>query len=492
VPNQPPKDIFEESGLDPEQWQPIDSAPVIPGKNPTGAVFPNPMSNYYQGSISPQLQHDVPFVGTKYGTPGIPSHPLMPLGVQGNPIQNAGVTSTVKFIAPAQSAAVPTPDVDDGLIHGDAIWESDSAYVLMRDDFISSNNSAGTNTINNIGAYYWNLVSSAAPAPAAGFLSSYPPNMGQYVWTNSATVNGASWLTFPVGGPGTDSFYASNIMYALAERPAWKATFVFKLESTQNLNTSLGTPFTTAGRAIYIGFTGSDFNALISAPVSRPSIFMGLRFDTSTTAPSINDSFFTFEVVTNLPGNSAVRNNVQGQTLVTTVAPIQGAWHRLDILCTTAGTVTMTLDGSASFTTTIPTATISFTSGANSTFISNGVAKISLGGSKTSVLVWGAGSSVTISGTTSTPSINGTVVLTGASDTGIDWASPATMGNTNTAGTLVGYPVYTPLFMMGNSDVAGPTANTMMMDVDYFSFVWNPGVGGGSTGTPDPTKARYF
>jgi len=66
-------------------------APLLPAASPT----PPEMPMFFQGSMPPTLQHDTSFVGTKLGTPGIPQHALMPLGIQGNPATNAGIQSTV-------------------------------------------------------------------------------------------------------------------------------------------------------------------------------------------------------------------------------------------------------------------------------------------------------------------------------------------------------------------------------------------------------------
>jgi hypothetical protein len=66
------------------------------------------MANYFQGSISPSLQHDAFFVGTEYGTPGIPSHPLMPVGAAGTAVINSAVksTSTTSVVISVAAAGV--------------------------------------------------------------------------------------------------------------------------------------------------------------------------------------------------------------------------------------------------------------------------------------------------------------------------------------------------------------------------------------------------
>jgi len=80
--------IAEEAGL-PDSWKPVDSAPIIPSSAPA----PNSRANLFGGSISPTLQHDFIFSQTKYGTPVIPSLPLMPLSASGQPTVGAAIHS---------------------------------------------------------------------------------------------------------------------------------------------------------------------------------------------------------------------------------------------------------------------------------------------------------------------------------------------------------------------------------------------------------------
>jgi hypothetical protein len=89
----------EDYGL-PENFTAIDQPPIRPGQvqQPGGAPpLPNAMGNYFQGSISPTMQHDAVFVGTKYGSPTVPTVALMPIAATGVPavgsaIQSAGQT----------------------------------------------------------------------------------------------------------------------------------------------------------------------------------------------------------------------------------------------------------------------------------------------------------------------------------------------------------------------------------------------------------------
>ncbi len=219
------------------------------------------------------------------------------------------------------------------------------------------------------------------------------------------------------------------------------------------------------------------------------------------TTTSLNDSFYTFEVVENPQYQSAARHNKQGQTFVTSVAPIAGIWHRLDMTCSAAGVVVMTLDGSATntWTVTVPKITYIAASGqASWTSYEGRVALSSVGTSGNDFTApFASGSVVTISGlpifyTT----LNGTwtdLYVEGPSNA-IRWAMPTrgSLTNGSVSYTAVGYPSLTPVFTYGNDDTAFPITGTMRSVVDFFSLVWNPNLGPSAPGTPDKTKARYW
>src|SRR5579859_336716 len=219
----PETTIHEDSGL-PENWVPVDAAPVNPNFTPPQ---PNDKSNYYQTSISPSFQHDTSFVGTKYGNPGIPQTSLMPLGVQGNPVSNAAVQSTItKIISEGGGSGIlletngirnPEQTVlnleagsgisiasdsnggvkfsssgGDGLVHGDPIWEHDSAYIELRDDFTFGNN-IGNSFVGELG---WNVTVASGTAQ---MLSGGFPNIGQVeLWNGNITsANAGAYIQIP-------------------------------------------------------------------------------------------------------------------------------------------------------------------------------------------------------------------------------------------------------------------------------------------------------
>jgi hypothetical protein len=114
--------LAEEAGL-PGSWAPVESEPINPATK--GAPSnPNKMAPFFDGSISPDMQHDATFVGTRYGTPGIPSLPLMPIGASGRPTGNAATVSIVKqLVKPA------TPPAGGNLVWR-GTWTSFTAYSI--------------------------------------------------------------------------------------------------------------------------------------------------------------------------------------------------------------------------------------------------------------------------------------------------------------------------------------------------------------------------
>lgn len=424
------------------------------------------------------------------------SGPSVDLQVNGvdNPIQTkANFTGTGVRYGPGPGQINITGGSGDGLIHGDPIWVHDSAYIELRDDFLSgsgitNSGSDGTVPRNEIGQLGWMLCgtigSSFGGINGGGF-----PYIGQMTWTQNGSASAAAFLVLQTNGRGS----AHNLgSWPLGDTAGWKKTWVFKLDG----DFVTGVPFSSAQKAIYIGLVGSTYPAMVNS-FSRPDVFVGLRFDTSTTSPIIDDSFFTFEAVANSTTNSPARNNTQGTTFVTTVAPVAGVWHRLDIVCTTIGTVVMTLDGSSTntFTVAIPTFSLTSSASGGSGSITSGQAQV--GWSVSSSVpdgVWDQGSVVTISGFTAGRSaLNGVQILGEGLANNIYWdTSHADISFGNDTITIAGRPALQPFFQMGNDDTSSPQSNSMTAWVDYFSFIWNPGVISLTAATPDPTKPRYF
>lgn len=354
------------------------------------------------------------------------------------------------------------------------IPETSSNVFSLIDEFpcaIGSSNISGTSTNIGIGQLGWALLGD--PGTTIGNLGGTFPNLGQYGWANNGTASDAGWLTLAGSGIFSNEDH-SQLTWAVAENPGTGAvfTFTFKVDTPNPLSSSPS--FSIAQTSMYVGLTGPTTSLYLGgSPISRPDVFIGVRYDTSTTAPSIDDSFLTLEVVANPTLTSPTRNNTQGTTLVTTVAPVQGAWHTLVITFSPNGAVTLVLDGTFTLAATVPTFAITadFFGQAQ-----NGSARLSWSVSgSTPDSVWNAGTELTVSGFTSgLVALNGTYALTASDQQDVSFPSSAVIVGASETGTISGYPSFIPIFMMGNDDTATPPADVRGMFVSYFSLIWNP------------------
>ena len=423
------------------------------------------------------------------------------LALETNSIANPN-QSLLNLVGGAGVSIVANPDGSviisgaggDGLTHGTLPWESDPSYIILRDDFhagLGATNISGTIPISGIGQLGWALIGSSAGQ--GGVLGGVPPYLGQYAWSNTATASQLAILTLAGSGSFSDNAY-SQLGWALMDNPGWVMSFIFKVETGDPF--SIAPTFSAAQKAIYIGLFGQDIFTDLSAPVSRPNLFMGLRYDTSTSAPSIDDSFFTFEVVENPRGTTAARDNTQGITQVTSVAPVAGAWHRLDIFCSVAGQVTMMLDGANQFIATVPIFSIATTFGG---VVNDGAARLNwtVSGTTPPQGFWNTGTALDVSGfdlASGLIALNGKWQASAASENFVAFDAPLVPNIPSGSGTAIvsGYPAFIPGIWMGNDDTASPTVDTLLMVIDFFSFVWNPNLGPTAPGTPNALLPRYF
>lgn len=480
-------------GLSPN-WEPLEESPrIASAAMPASApgVGPQAPAPFFAASIPGGMQLQTDIVKTEFpGSMGVRIMPPGPSGVAGI---NAAATSVVAPIAEnlqsqinaLQQAPAPT-STGDGLTHGSSPWESDPGFISLRDDFHSQMGGStltGGAPLTGLGELGWALMGN--PGSQGGIIGGQPPHVGQYGWSNVGTAGQAGWLTFAGGGSYSSSNY-SQLSWALFENPAWKMSFVFQIDT----GAALANPkFDMSQTSIYVGLTGPLIAPLATGAISRPYIFVGVRYDTSTTSPSIDDSFFTLEVVANPQILPVARNNTQGTTLVTTIAPTQGAWHRLDIICDTAGMVTLVLDGTATLTAAVPTYSITTSIDA---LQANGQGRIAwTDTSPVPASAWNSGSLLTVSAFSAAIAFLGTWELNASGESVVGFDMPAATGGTGT-GTISGYPSMIPVFVAGQDDTASPDFNDWTFIVDFWSFVWNPNLGPSAPGTPDATKSRYF
>lgn len=367
----------------------------------------------------------------------------------------------------------------DGLVHGDAIWEIDPAYVSLRDDFVTGGTTDGT-----IGEMRWSVGGTNAgvtPFYAAGLGFG---NMGEFGWANATTADAPAAIFPLVGNVG---YYQQ--LWPLLENPGWKAIFIWRFHrEVDNIGANVAPNFLK--KSIYVGLAGMNASSSIIMSKSRPNIFIGARFDTdaSDQGGNISDTTIHLEAVTN--PIALTRNNTQGTVFDTGLVPAEDVYYRLEIQCIAAGVVTMSLNGSVPKTFTISQMTT--TAGASSEVQgSTGQARFLVG---TTFFGASGGSKFTIAGLTGvTAPLNGSYVNSvgdAAFQTFAALSAASVTATAVTGWTLTGYPALIPFFSLGNSFAASLVTDLRIMAA-FFSFVQNPGVGGG-TGAPDPTKSRFF
>ena len=392
------------------------------------------------------------------------------------------VTAAVAALPP------PTTPVTDGLIHGDAIWETDSAYVMLRDDFLSVTPQTPVTGTPLQSKEQWYFVSSgSAFLVTPGYAA---PGLGGVFLANNATVNNSSFLVL---NAFNGSAVPNNTGWALLDLPSWQYEVIFMLQRAGVTVPATQAPtFSMTQVSLYVGLGNWQPDAtFVSTQQPRPPVFCGVRFDTDTTAPSIADTQFVFECVCNSASvGSLTRTNVQGHTFSTGIIPAEFTPYRLKIVCTTVGTVTMTLTGggvTATATLNVP----QFTNSPGNEYLSqNGYGALNFNGASGAPCA--AGTQLVATGFP--VGFNGTHTIV-AVYSGGGWANFLLAGTVGQSlanpSTLTCNPSLFPLLAIGNSSQTGAVAGQNGLLVDFVSFVWNPGVGNG-TGKSNITKARYW
>jgi hypothetical protein len=395
----------------------------------------------------------------------------------------------------------------DGLVHGDLVWEHDPAYVELRDDFVT-----GTTADQNIGELGWNQMTSNGAFQHEN--SVYIPGMQNVgmigMYPNSTLANDYAGISYGAGNSGNtiDGIGFSTGAMPLLDYPGWKCTYVFQFRR-RSAQFAMSGAFNITKMSAYIGLFNCVNNNSGEALAGRPEAFIGVRYDTDTTSPSINDTTFWLEACFNAQNfTGPVRYNQQGThggAADTLMTPVEGRWYRLDIVCSIANSITLTLSGggqtfSTTFTLSYPIIGYLPPFGSANVFAPSSptyaVSKISFSPGtldyQNGVLGYGGGSLVGLSGF-SVPGNDGTYVVLGTISSGIGlYVGSALTGELGTSPVYAtGYPALIPFAVCGN-DTAGsaPTAGSRMLCIDYFSLVWNGGLAG--TTTVNPKLSRYW
>lgn len=516
--------INEEAGLGPE-WVPVDAPPIIPGKTPPApGVAYSESSKYLQGSIPQSFQLSPDFVNTQVESSSVPNFSLMPLGVQGNPVSNAGVQSTVTKVVQNTSPGVTievngvnipnqrllnltgagvttdnTGDVvftsggGDGLTHGETPWESDPSFFNMRDDFYSSTGS----TTGTLGDLKWGLLAATGTIGKNVGTPKNPGNLLIYPGAGTASVGASIFQPASVSSVNWDS------SLALLDTPGWKCEWVFCLQ--RPFIGSVPQTFDITKMSMYVGLA-NDANLTSGTLVNRPAVFMGVRYDTDTTAPSIGDTTFWLEACFNGIHGAYYRTNAQGTlggAVNTGITPVEGVYYRLTMSCAASGTVVMSLNGggnSFSNTFTLTPFTSVLTSGlqvteSNGTITFAGTPAVS--SNTVGFLATTPGSKITVSGLTGGLAVyNLTYTVTPRNtSTGFVPVYHAALGAPGVPGASYNLTGFQPVFPFAalSNDTAGsaPTASNRALWLDFFSLVWNPALSSAG-GTPNSSLARYW
>jgi len=512
--------IDDESQLGPN-WVPVNAAPIVPGRTvaapSVGDITPT-VPQYSAGSLPPSFQQNVDFVNTQQPTPNDPHHSLMPLGLSGNSVSSAQITSVVKSSQALvgntlvlETNSIQNPNQNLLNIEGGAnvTVSSDASGGVT----ISATGSTANkiefhdhftfgNPVDNTGAFIGELGWSGQNGPITGLskflcMGSFP-NLGQIqLYPSSATANAGGAMVPPsvwAGGradPGdTNSGLSSR--WPLLDYPGWTATWVFRLaRPNYHFAETSAVAFNVTKLSLYVGFANGATTSSPPLQISqRPNVFYGVRFDTDTTSPSIADTTFHLEACQNaLNSSSIVRyNNVGtgGGSFDTTIVPSENVFYTLTMSYLSANSMFMSFtDGTTTMSTTFTLTPLSMSGlngGGFSIAKSVGLVSLPVGPSSFTNLIgsfgFGTNSKATISGMSGGFAVyNGTQRILdadeGTSNT-VYFKDPTggSIGNPGTF-TVTSYSALFPYVGIANDTTGGAPGGSRCVAVDEFHFTWN-------------------
>ena len=239
----------------------------------------------------------------------------------------------------------PVTSVSDGLTHLEpnatpGSWESDPAYIILRDDFVGFFSNGAATIAPTIGQLGWaSVFTSGAIAQNKYYVAG---NMGVLQMGPSSTTS-SNGYSITLGG--TDSVNTSTMGFPLAYVAGWQAEFVFRWPkfATQ----SAANP-TTAAR-LYIGFAsaaGVNNSNQISTP--RPAGFIGLRYDTDPQVWTLSAAGNAAGGVTTYTGTItfALTDALVGQSF-TVAGFVAHPGNNGTFVCTANTTTSITLNNAA-------------------------------------------------------------------------------------------------------------------------------------------------
>jgi hypothetical protein len=237
MPDNQEKTLAEEAGL-PENWIPVDVAPIIPANPP----LPPGASKYQVASLPPGFQHDVSFVKSGEGSPDIPKLSLMPLGVQGNPASNAAIQSTAAKTAAASTSAEIELQVPSIFTPTDQTVALPGPLVLDLASELQNTVFAGPASGSYAGGY--------VPSVDVDFALGYTLSLSNT--TASANATAFLFTCFQLGTGGSVGATGLTTTGGLS----YFGGKSFGTYSEQTAQTTVGASFSST--LTYTGFTGSN------------------------------------------------------------------------------------------------------------------------------------------------------------------------------------------------------------------------------------------
>ena len=395
----------------------------------------------------------------------------------------------------AGSGIVLTPDATggvtidstasgDGNIHGDPLWNVDDAVFWLRDDF-SATSSLSANFSSQL---YWSFT---PPTGSVISQSSAPPCLGGLLLPGTGTSADVSIMVHGVRAAWTNF---QSQAWPLLDYPSWKCVWEFEVARPYVFSQStLPVSFSWTQVSTYVGLAAFPSGGAIGSSLCpRPPYFLGVRYDTDTTSPAISDATFKFEAVANSTSSTNRSDlNVQGTVVDTGISAAEGSRYSLEIICTAFGSATLTLsNGTISFSSILTMPKYISTSASNQYYAGNGIGQIN---PNVATVPAGPGTQIAVSGIIGVDAaFNGTWTALGSGGTSfVNILMGGSIAFSTANSTITCYPALVPYLAFGNDTTSSPMLNSKGLNVDFFAFDWNPGVGGG-TGTPNSILARYW
>jgi hypothetical protein len=249
------------------------------------------------------------------------------------------------------------------------------------------------------------------------------------------------------------------------------------------------TGFSNAGNNVTITVTASTATTLVCTTSAQ----VNETHAGTATGPRLADSTYKFECYQ----NAADGSNIQGTVLDTGIAP-DNNWHRLTIRSIVQGQILMSLDGGTESEISISTDNnqgFSTQLAGNSGITTELVVADNGGPAWYSAPAWGT--PATVSGGTSTAAVfNGTWTVADFCPTSTSFSVemyPTVNSSASQSGTnivLNWYNAFMPTIIFGNNGTTSSTGQALMLD--YFSFVYNPGLATDFAQTANATLPRFF